>query len=334
MRILSNIADGCKALPIMVGIFAALSFVTPGAFAQSSAHDQAADALYDEGQALLEAGNLKAGCAKFQASLALSPAASTMIKIARCHEEEGKLATAWADYRQALRLNGDTPGVERRKALEDLATQGIGALAPRLPKLRIRVRSAPADVQARSDDLVLPAAVLDEALPADPGPHVVRVGAPGYREETRSVTLEEGKTTVVEFELQKGSVSSSTAGWSRPAGVALVSLGGVGIGLGAVTGLLSLGKVSSLRSSCPAFPHCPVDDTAGKATLNSALSLGNASTAGFIVGGVFAAAGIAFLVIGPGGGGKPDTVDARGSAIAGSVRVSVGPGRFDITGRF
>ncbi len=169
-----------------------------------------ANALYDQGQALLKAGNQAAGCAKFEASLALSPAASTMINIARCHQQEGKLATAWAEYTQALRLNGDTAGAERRKALEELARQDPRARAA-LAQAAHRARASAAGCQVRSDDKELPMGALGEALPADPGPHVVRVSAPGYREETRSVTLEEGKTTGVEIELQSAAGQKAEA---------------------------------------------------------------------------------------------------------------------------
>ena len=284
---------------------------------------------------------------KFEASLALSPAASTMINIARCHQQEGKVATAWAEYTQALRLNGDTAGAERRKALEELARQGIRALEPRLPRLRIGLARPPVGVQVRSDDKELPTAALGEALPADPGPHQVRVSAPGYREETRSVTLEEGKTTVVEIELQSAagqkaepqaqpspSSPPSTGSWLRPTGITLVAAGAVGLGVGAVTGILSLNKVSSLRSDCPDYPQCPADDTAGQGVLSSAKGLGNVSTASFIAGGVLAATGVVLLMVRPGEESKPATPGDRISSFARSVRVSLGPGRFDIKGRF
>ena len=84
--ILSNIADRFRSPRLTGGIFAALLLVSPGALAQGRGSDHAAaDALYEEGQALLKAGNHAAGCARFEASLALSPAASTMLKIAKCH---------------------------------------------------------------------------------------------------------------------------------------------------------------------------------------------------------------------------------------------------------
>lgn len=335
---LSNTADCSRATLLPGGIFAALLLVSPGALAQRSAGDQAAaDALYNEARDLLKAGNKAAGCAKFVASEALSPAASTMLNIARCDEQDGKVATAFADYTQALRLNGDTPGVERRKELEALAEQGRRALEPRLPRLRIVITGAPAGVQVQRDREEIPASALGEALPADPGVHQVHVSAPGYREETRAVTLEEGKTAVVEIALQRSAAGGTSGdappsrqgpGWSRPAGIALTTVGAVGLVVGAVTGIVSLDKIGAIKSSagCPAYPRCPAGDAADKGTLSSAETFGNVSTAGIIAGGVLAAAGVVLLVL-PTGGARP-------ASLVGSVRVSVGPGRFDLGGSF
>ena len=327
----STTADRRRAAVVRGGIVAVFLLASPSAFAQRSAGDQAAaDALYNEGRDLLKAGRTAAGCAKFEASLALSPAASTMINIARCHEQDGKLATAFADYTRALSLNGDTPGVERRKELEDLARRGLHALDPRLPRLRLLLTSPPPGVQVWSDGKEIPLAALGEALPADPGPHQVRVIAPGYHEETRTVTLEEGKTAAIEIALQKGSEpGASRGGWSRPTGIALLAVGAVGLGVGAVTGGISLSKVSAIRSSksCPEYPHCPVTDTTDMTTRDTALTLGNVSTASLVAGGVLAAAGVVLLAVRPGG-------ETRSSGLAGGLRVSVGTGHIDVRGRF
>lgn len=62
--ILSNIVDRFRSPLLMGGVFAALLLGSPGALAQSSASQHAAaDALYDQGQALIKAGNHAAGCA-------------------------------------------------------------------------------------------------------------------------------------------------------------------------------------------------------------------------------------------------------------------------------
>jgi hypothetical protein len=333
--ILSNTSDRRAPASLGAATAVALSLFSQGALAQGSGGDfAAAAALYEEGRALLAAGRRAEGCAKFAASLTLKPAASTMINIARCHEQEGKVATAWSDYTRALSLNGDTAGEARRKALEEIARTEMRVLEPRLPRLRIVLTNPPPGVQVRSDDKEVPAAALGEALPADPGLHQVRASAPGHREETRSVTLEEGKTAVIEIELQRGADKQdgpSAASWSRPTGIALAAAGVVGLGVGAVTGILSLDKVSDIESRCPEYPHCPPDDKASRDDLSSAKALGNVSTAGFIAGGVLAAAGAALLLFHP---GKPTVGGPGPSSSTGDVRVFLGPGRLELQGKF
>lgn len=333
--ILSITADRLRTALSRSGMAAALALVSPGALAQTSASNEAAaDALYEEGRALLKAGDRAAGCAKFEASQALSPAASTMLNIARCHEQEGKIATAWADYTRALRLNSDTAGVERRKQLAALAREGLRALEPRVPRLRVVLTNPPPGLRAACDGKALPAAALGEALPLDPGPHELRVSAPGYRMETRSVRLEEGKTAVVKIDLRRAADEEPSRGWSRPAGIALSVAGAAGLGLGAVTGLASLDRIGVIKSSCPGYPHCPSDDQANRDRLSTARTLGSVSTAGFIAGGALAAAGITLLVLQPGDKRSPAAGGAPPSSLARSVRVILGPGRLGLHGDF
>ncbi len=310
------------------GLAVALVLASPGALAQRPASDQAAaDALYNQGRELVKAGNSAAGCAKFEASLSISPAASTMLNIARCHEQDGKVATAFADYTRARDLNRDTPGAERRAELEGLAQKGLRAIEPRLPRLRVVVTGSPAGVLVKTDDKEISGTALGEAFPADPGLHQVQVSAPGCRPETRSVTLEEGKTAVLEIALQATPApppEHATSGWSRPAGIALTTLGAVGLGVGAATGILSLGKVHTIETlpGCTSGPPCSTRDGGDS---SSAKTLGNVSTASFVVGGVLAAAGVTLLVVHPGG-----AAGARSS----SAKVFLGAGRLDLRGTF
>lgn len=217
----------------------------------------AAQALFKEGRALVDAGAWAEGCKKLEASLALFASASTMLNIARCREHEGRIASAWDDYHQALTLNRETRGAERRRGLEELARRGIAALEPRLPKLRVIVKGAPPKLEVLLDGKPILAAALGEALPADPGPHEIRAAAPGYRVETRSVTLAEAQPSTVELALvaEAPARPSPEAGAGKPAGVpgwAMIT-GGVGLGLvGAGVYFLAddLSAIHALRANC------------------------------------------------------------------------------------
>jgi hypothetical protein len=192
---------GVARLPgALLGV--SLLFASGHAHAQEKPRDPvAAQALFKTALELVERGDDAAGCPKFEAALALYPSASTMIHIAQCHERAGKIATAWKDYGQALALNRETQGEERRKALERICQKGVDTLAPRLPRLSVVVSRPPAGLVVTLDGAELPLAALGEALPADPGSHEVRLSAPGYQTEARTVVLEENRTASIDITL-------------------------------------------------------------------------------------------------------------------------------------
>lgn len=84
-------------------------------------------------------------------------------------------------------------------------------------------------------------------------------------------------------------------------GAIVLGLGAAGVGVGAVTGLLSLSRVSDLRARCP-DNRCPPD---ARGDADTATALGTVSTVAFIGGGAALAAGAILLVIRPGGGEAP-----------------------------
>lgn len=196
------LTDRAKALAIAACLAAAST--SGEAFAQQSSGavpDPAAAALFQAGRELVEKGDWAAGCKKLEASLALYQSASTVLNIARCHEHDGKLASAWSAYTRALVLNRETPGEERRKALAAIAEKGVTSLEPRLPKLRIVMRVAPAGLRLTSDGQEVPLALLGTTIPVDPGEREIVAEAPGYHPERRRVTVTEGATERVEIAL-------------------------------------------------------------------------------------------------------------------------------------
>jgi hypothetical protein len=240
---------------LVLGMAVVLS--SPAARAEPLKRDSAAaEVLFRSGRDLVAKGNYAEGCAKFNASFALDPSTGTLLNIAKCHEHDGKLVSAWADYQQALALNKETQGVERRAGLESIAKEGIAALEPRLPRLRIAIADPPAGLQVLRDGSEMPKASLGEALPMDPGKHEVSASASGYRTETRTVTLEEGKTAALEIALVRERERRAEAAPPPPrGGVPMWAwvTGGAGIALtGAGIYFLTqdLAAISELKSHC------------------------------------------------------------------------------------
>ncbi len=232
----------------------------------------AAEALYLSGRKLVADGNWAEGCAKFSASMELNPAASTLINIAKCHEHEGKLAQALVDYRRALQLNQDTLGEERKKALEQVAKDGVTSIEPRLARVELVVQTRPEGLEIKRDGTRLPNAALGEVIPLDPGKHTFEASAPGHQKAERQVELAEGEKATVELSLVPASPVDTTKPPPPPdKPVKPVPSGGVpawafvagGLGLAAVgAGVYfrvdQMDAEQTIRDNCPGEP--PVCD--------------------------------------------------------------------------
>lgn len=287
-----------------------------------------AEALFRAGRELVEKGDWRAGCPKLEAAMAAMPTASTLLNIARCHEHEGKVATAWADTRRALILNRETVPEERRRALEEKALASADELEKRLPRLRIEADKRYPGLVVERDGQALPGdGVLDQALPVDPGEHEITASAPGFSTFHATVRLEEGKTAVASIALvvappeppQPSAPGVGTGPVEAPKETALRSdaqerraipvwvwfAGAAGLGMGAAAVAFRVDGAaaeSTLVARCGAALVCDAtkfDASPYNARKNRDLGL----TIGFAAGGVLAASaavvGIALAPIVP-----------------------------------
>lgn len=147
-----------------------------------------AETLFQDGKVLLEQGDAHAACPKLAESLRLDRATGTLLALAMCHEVEGRLASAWAEYLEVIaRAKKDG-----RSDREEAARQYAHALEARLSTLSIAVPAAVAQIPGlavQRDGLVLEAPAWSAAVPVDPGPHVVAATAPGRRGWRATVTV-------------------------------------------------------------------------------------------------------------------------------------------------
>lgn len=181
-------------LGAMCGFCVCLSWTAHGV-AQSES-PALAEALFQEGRALLERGEIAPACAKLAESYKLDPAAGTLLNLAYCHEREGKLATAWAEFRASLsRARRD-----EREERATFASDSIARLEPRLPHVVLQVET-PSDggLRIELDGTELGRAAWGTPMPVDPGAHVIRATAPGRKPHRAQVTLVEGQTMPVQI---------------------------------------------------------------------------------------------------------------------------------------
>lgn len=281
----------------------ALGLVNVSTALAQSKDPAAAEALFREGRALSDAGDIAGACAKFRESDRLDPAVGTTFNIADCEERLGHLATAWTLFDEvAQRL----PASDKRRAV---AQGRAAALEPRLPKLNIRL-AAGTDAHVVRDGVELGSASQGTPLPVNPGEHVVVVSAPGRAERSFKIVISEREIRALDVEPgAANALTAETPGTAipktapvtpqrQPATLGYV-LGGVGIAgfvTAAVAGALVLQKKGVVDEHCNAAKRC---DAEGLRATKSGKTLGIVTTAGLITGAVGVGAG-AYLILSAG----------------------------------
>lgn len=312
----------------------------------TAAERSLAAALFDQGRTLMNDGKLDEACAKLTESQRLDPGGGTLLNLALCHEKQGKIATAWTEFREARALAKR----DNRPDRESAADGEIAKLEPQLFKISIVV--AP-DVKVPGlvveiDGSPFPEAGWGTPFPVDPGTRSILVKAPGYKEWKGSV--EAGKATgtadVNVPKLEKAAaleqtpppIATTTA--MRPAqdpppvkapepdapmssmrkgGFVVGGIGLAVLGISAVTGIVALSKDAEADDLCEGPVKCVDPD--GYAVSQSAYTLSQVSTATFVVGLAGIGAGAIMIAMSP----KNAPVKAA---------LSVGPQFVSVTGKF
>jgi hypothetical protein len=136
-----------------------------------------AENLFAEAKARMEEGHFDEACPKLVESQRVAPAGGTILLLGLCHEQEGKLASAWAELRAAL-------SAARRAGRADriaTASEHIAAIEPKLAHATVVLESN-ADLPGLDvvlDGVTLTRASCNSPLPLDPGLHEIGVSAPG-----------------------------------------------------------------------------------------------------------------------------------------------------------
>lgn len=160
----------------LVAAGALVSWVPPAA-AQSVTEISLAETLYRQARELSAAGNHAEACPKFAESYRLDPGTGTLLNLAACHEAEGKVATAWLEFSEALAQAKR----DRRQSRITFAEEHIAVLEPKLSRLTIALGEGVTEpgLELILDGVAVGPAALGVPTPVDPGLHVVEAKAPG-----------------------------------------------------------------------------------------------------------------------------------------------------------
>ncbi|HVJ88699.1 MAG TPA: hypothetical protein VM580_02780, partial [Labilithrix sp.] len=289
---------------VAAGVLGACLLVPIAAEAQPSGQDIAtAQALFDDGKRLMQAGKYDEGCAALVESQRLDPAGGTMLMIALCHESQGKTATAWAEFGMAL----SDARKDRRADRESAALEHIRKLEPKLTRARIIVTEKVDGLTLHRDGSLVGEAQWRTALPIDPGEHTFEARAPGKKPWSTTVMMS-GEAAVIDVTVppledeplaqvippanetpaqpspERRAAPPPEKHASRTPWIALAGgVGLVGVGVGIATWASASAQWKDVEAACPNGQCTSASDLEkGK----NAGTMADIATASFIVGGV------------------------------------------------
>jgi hypothetical protein len=334
---------------VVVSLAFALSLgiaTSPEARAQSDADRATARSLGQEGQQAFENKDYATAEDRFRRADKMVHAPTLILGLARALAAEGKYVEAQESYNRMIRegLPAGAPDVFKR-ALED-AKKEVDGVAAKVGGVTITVKAAGGtdipDPQVVLDEHPINSASLGVRRAIDPGPHVLRATADGYKPGELKFSMSEGGSAdeplILEKDLNAAPVAAAPPHAAAPMAAAspdvapapsnarkiapwvAFGVGGAGLVVGGITGILAMGKHSTLSGECK--PTC--ETTTAQSDLSSYHTIGAISTVGFIVAGAGAAVGAILLVT------QPKTAPTTGVRIV----PAIGLGSLGATGSF
>ncbi|RLB59057.1 MAG: hypothetical protein DRI90_15900 [Deltaproteobacteria bacterium] len=275
-----------------------------------------------------KAGDFSLALERFSLAEEFIHAPPHLLYMARANDRLGEMLAARELYQRII--DEELPKRRAPKAFKKAqkdARAELDDLETRIPKLSIEVSGLPPEqVSLTLSDK--PVEADSGQLDLNPGEYTVVATADGHHEARQTIVLEAGQQETVTLTLEPVPVVVEPPPEQPLPIPPLVLIGGgaVGLGVGIVTGVMALNAASELRDLCHQNP-CPTEH---ESLADDANLLGTVSTVGFVVGGVAAAAGGAWLIWGM--MAEPSSDEA--ATAQWPLMPMVGPGYAGITGRF
>jgi len=170
--------EGTRLARAQVLALAVVAAVAPAAVAQTNAQQKAAaEALFEDANKLMEEGQYGAACERFEQSQKADPGVGTLLNLGRCYALTGRLASAWAIYREAASAARASGQGDRARVAEENARE----LRPRLSELALLVPAAqPRGYELLMDNNLVSSVQFGLSVPVDAGQHLLVARAPGY----------------------------------------------------------------------------------------------------------------------------------------------------------
>ncbi|HVY30166.1 MAG TPA: hypothetical protein VHB79_26595 [Polyangiaceae bacterium] len=325
---------------------AVLQTLTPAHAEEDAANRAAARKLAEDGVAALQNGDPATAVQKLEKAHQMLAVPTVTLWSARALVKRGSWVEAAERLREVKRLPVSGEVAVQEQAKRD-AEKELADLLPHIPNLVVTVADATPGVTVTLDGVQLPAALLGEERPVNPGQHELVARRGSERQSVSvsvSVSVADGERKPVELRFNAGPASAAAALPAPPATaptgsdraapssirgtLAFVALGAGAVGLvvGGVTGLMAVSRNKSLNDNPACNESLNVCTHAVEDDVNSLRTLRTVSTVGFVAGGVLVASGVVlWLTRDP----SPTTA-ARGAHVA----LGLSPGFVQLRGSF
>jgi hypothetical protein len=319
-----RVATRVRRHHIAVAVALAIALTHSAAHAQQNPQVERAAALFDEAEQFMSRRDWTAACSRLSESQKIDPQLGTQLHLAHCYEKQGKLASAWINFRAASELAAQRNASGKSEPREDVARRRAAALEPRLSTVTFSVANPErSGLSVEYDGEKLDHARWSGSFPVDPGPHRVRVTAPGREDWNHmfEVRGEAQRLSVAVPELAPraanlavapephGDVVEASADSAshttqlnptRLAGWITGGAGIIGVGLGVAFAVDVRSKLDERDALCPKNACPSARDARRIEALNREARAGaNRANVAFIAGGVAMATGLALVLFAP-----------------------------------
>jgi hypothetical protein len=169
------------------GLVCSLTLSAAGLAAADTADSEAdAERLFQEGRALLQAGDYQEACPRLERSQALAPATGTLLGLAICNEGAGRYATAWRQYQEVI----ERLAREGRPDRERVARARAARIEPLFSTLALAPNRAALEIGGF--ELWLDGALLRDwaaPIPVEPGAHSVEARRAGSSPQSLTIVV-------------------------------------------------------------------------------------------------------------------------------------------------
>lgn len=295
---------------------------TRAALADGAPADGGAEANFEAGQKLFDAGRLDEARELFLKAYAVSKSPNARLMIARCLTGLGRLGEAHDEMEATLREATARAETDARYVpTRDAAASELALLDRRLGKLTVVIMDFAVGTEVTINGARLPPERIGYPVPVKPGKIIVRVAPPAgaaIDPIEREVTIGPGEVQTVAVSVPRPVAVEKvvvvapepTIGPLRGAGIGVATVGVVGMAVFAGAGLASNGKFNSLAQSC-SFMRCT--NPADASTVDSGKTLDTVANVGLGVGIVGIVGGVAMIVF---GGPKKSPVTTTGRTLS------------------